>query len=75
MEDSDYRRWLTGIVRSNEVDSQNLHNHPIHGELKITAKIEADIRRAIVDNPQLKTRDIITGTYICKSRNLGFLIW
>ena len=75
MEDSDYRRWLTGIVRSNELDSQNLHNHPIHGELKITAKIDADIRRAIVDNPQLKTRDIITGTYICKSRNLGFLIW
>ena len=60
-ENSDCRRWLTGIVRSNELTSQNLHNHPIHRELKITAKIDADIRRAIVDNPQLKTQDIITG--------------
>ena len=72
MEDSDCRRWLTGIVRSNELDSQNLHNHPIHGELKITAKIDADIRRAIVDNPQLKTRDIITGIYIVNRETSAF---
>ena len=48
-------------MRSDELTSQNLHNHPIHGELKITAKIDADIRRAIVDNPHLKTQDIVTG--------------
>ena len=58
---SDHRRWLTGIVRSGELDDQNLHNHPIHGETKITAKVDADIRRAVISNPQLKTKDVIIG--------------
>ena len=51
-------------MRHNELTSQDLHNHPIHGELKITAKIDADIRRAIVDNPHLKTQDVVTGKHL-----------
>lgn len=64
VQENDCRRWITGIVRHNELTSQDLHNHPIHGELKITAKIDADIRRAIVDNPHLKTQDVVTGKHL-----------
>ena len=58
---NDNRRWLTGIVRSGDLQSQNLHNHPMHSETKIPAKVNSDLRRALVDNPHLKTSDIIVG--------------
>lgn len=58
---SDNRWWLTGLVRGPYSEEQNLHNHPIHGDLKIPGKIDADIRRAIIGNPQLKTKDIVIG--------------
>ena len=55
------QRWLTGLVRGSSSDAQSLHNHPIHGDMKISGKIDADIRRAIISNPQLKTKDIVIG--------------
>ena len=59
----DNRRWLTGLVRGPQSDAQSLHNHPIHGDTKIPGKIDADIRRAIISNPQLKTKDIVIDKY------------
>ena len=58
---SDSRRWLTGLIRGPQSDAQNLHNHALHGDLKIPGKVDADIRRAIISNPQLKTKDIVIG--------------
>ena len=58
---NDNRRWLTGIVRSGNLESNNLHNHPIHSESKIPVKVDSDIRRAVVENPHLKTTDLIVG--------------
>ena len=58
---NDNRRWLTGLVRSGELETDNLHNHPLHNETKIPVKVDSDIRRAIVENPHLKTSDLITG--------------
>ena len=61
-EDStDNRRWLTGIVRSGDLQSNNLHNHPLHSEVKIPVKVDTDIRRAVIENPHLKTSDLIVG--------------
>ena len=62
-EPADNRRWITGIVRGGELTADNLHNHPLHGNVKITAKVDSDIRRAVIENPHLKTQDIVTGTY------------
>ena len=52
---NDNRRCLTGIVRSGDLQS---HNHPMHSETKIPAKVDS---RALVDNPHLKTSDLIVG--------------
>ena len=46
---NDNRRWLTGIVRSGDLQFQNLHNHPMHSETKIPAKVDSDLCRALVD--------------------------
>ena len=57
----DKRRWLTGLVRANSMEECDLHNHPHHKERKIPVKVDTDIRRAMIDNPHLKTSDVITG--------------
>lgn len=43
----DNRRWLTGIVRSDDLQADNLHNHPLHNECKIPVKVDSDVRRAV----------------------------
>ncbi len=58
---SDNRRWLTEIVRSGDLQTDNLHNHPLHNECKIPVKIDSDVRRAVVENPHLKTSELIVG--------------
>ena len=60
VDSNDNRRWLTGLVRR-PTNDQNLHNHPLHGDLKIPGKVDADIRRAVIGNPQLKTKDLVIG--------------
>ena len=57
---NDNRRWLTGLVQSGELETDNLHNHPLHNETKIPVKVDSDIRRAIIENPHLKTSNLIT---------------
>ena len=57
----DKRRWLTGLVRAGSMEDDDLHNHPHHKERKIPVKIDTDIRRAMIDNPHLKTSDVMTG--------------
>ena len=57
----DNRRWLTGIIRFGDLQADNLHNHPIHLESKIPVKVDSDIRRAVVENPHLKTTALIVG--------------
>ena len=59
--ESDNRRWLTGIVRSSSLQADNFHNHPLHSEAKIPAKVDSDLRRALIENPHLKTSDLIVG--------------
>ncbi len=60
-DESDSRRWITGIKRSGDNKDDNLHNHPSHAATKITSKVETDIHKAVVANPHLKTADIMTG--------------
>lgn len=59
----DRRMWITGLVRGGSNNADNLHNHPIHGPAKIPSKVDADIRRAMISNPHLKTSDIVVGIY------------
>ena len=42
-------------------ENDNLHNHPIPSPTKIPSKVDADIRRAVMNNPNLKTQDIMVG--------------
>ena len=44
----DKRRWLTGLVRTGNMQEHDLHNHPHHKENKIPVKIDTDIRRAVI---------------------------
>ncbi len=57
----DHRRWLSGIDRCSDMKENFLHDHPLHADAKILAKVKADITRALVKNPHLTTRDIIVG--------------
>lgn len=57
----DKRRWISGIVRRNDMEASNLHNHPLHGPNKVPAKVVHDIQQALTLDPTLKTHDIITG--------------
>ena len=50
-------------MRSDDMLSDNLHNHPINPPSKIPVKVEADIRKAIQANPHLKTSEIMIGYY------------
>ena len=61
---SDNRRWLTGILRSGDLQSNNLHTHPLHKEMKIPVKVDTDIHRAVIDNPHLKPSDLTVGMYV-----------
>ena len=71
---TDNRRWLTGMVRSGDLQEDNLHNHPLHKEIKIPVKVDTDIRRAVIDNPHLRTSDLLVGMcyiYDCMCTNLN----
>ena len=59
----DNRRWTGGLVRSAEMSSKNLHTHPINPPSKIPVKVEADIKRALLANPHLKTSEIMIGKH------------
>ena len=60
----DKRRWIGGLLRCGDMRDNNLHSHPLNPPAKIPVKVEADIRRALVENPRLKTSDIMIGMYI-----------
>ena len=53
--------WQTGILRIGSMQGSNIHNHPLHSDSKIPAKVDSDIRKAVVANPHLKTADIVVG--------------
>ena len=57
-DESDKRRWQSGIVRNGTMEDQNIHNHPMHSDSKIPAKVDS---KAIATNPHLKTSDIVVG--------------
>lgn len=61
VDDTDKRRWLSGIVRQGDMTQTNLHNHPFHQSTKIPSKVIHDIQHALHTDPQLTTHDIITG--------------
>lgn len=74
-EESDKRRWITGVRRLGGCEDENLHNHPTHAATKISSKVDTDNRRAVVANPHLKTKDLMTGksmTIISNAINLWF---
>lgn len=59
------RRWLSGLVRSGDLSSMNLHNYPLNGASKIVVH---DICNRLDEDPSLKTHDIVTGNvymYTC----------
>ena len=57
----DKRRWLSGIVRTGNMVSSNLHNHPLNRPAKVPSKVVHDIEHAMELDPTLKTHDLITG--------------
>ena len=60
-DNSDKRRWLTGICRNSDLKQNNLHNHPLHVATKISSKIIQDIKQKMTEDPTTKTHDIVTG--------------
>ena len=61
------------------MQASDLHNHPHHKEYKIPVKVDTDIRRAVLENPHLKSSDIPIGMlyihiYICRFFHLFYLI-
>jgi len=36
---SDNHRWIIGLVRHQKEATDNLHNHPIHGPIKIAINV------------------------------------
>ena len=63
-EEKDNRRWLTGIIRCGDMQESDLHMHPHHKEYKIPVKVDTDIRQAVLENPHLKSSEILTGMCI-----------
>ena len=61
VDENDNRRWLTGITRSGDLQASDLHNHPHHKESKIPVKVDSDIRRAVLENPNIKSSELLTG--------------
>lgn len=57
----DKRRWLTGIVRTGDLASNNLHNHPLNGPVKVPSKVVHDIEHALELDPTITTHDLVTG--------------
>lgn len=41
----------------------DLHNHPHHEVKKILVKVDTDIRRVVIENPHLKTSDVLIGKH------------
>ena len=60
-DESDTRRWITGIKRGSQNEENNLHNHPCHQATKWTKKIVSDLQEAVINNPLLKTSDLVVG--------------
>ena len=61
---SDKRRWIGGIIRSQDVPADtNLHNHPVKRCLshKLPSMVTADITRTLEDNPCLTTQQLASG--------------
>ena len=58
---NDHRRWIGGIVRSEKHSSSSLHNHDLHGSIKISQCVQDKIASAITANPTLTPTDISAG--------------
>ena len=56
----DKRRWLSGIVRRDDMMSNNLHNHPLPAPTKVPAKVVHDIQQAVSLDSSLHTHDLVT---------------
>ena len=75
-DNSDKRRWLTGICRNGDLKPNNLHNHPLHVATKISSKIIQDIKQKMTEDPTTKTYDIVTGMaqfYGISHTNINYL--
>ena len=44
-----------------ENEENNLHNHPCHQATKWTKKMVSDLQEAVINNPLLKTSDLVVG--------------
>ena len=62
----DHRRWIGGIVRVEKHITSSLHNHPLHGSIKISQCVQDEIASAVISNPALTPTDIAAG------KGLGF---
>ena len=60
-DEGDKRQWLSGIIRTGDLKSSNLHNHSLNGPSKVLSKVVHDIQRSLELDPTLKTHDLITG--------------
>ena len=58
---NDKRRWISGITRTGNLESNNLHNHSLLGPNKIPSKVVHNIQQALDLDPSLTTHDIVTG--------------
>ena len=68
-DENDKWRCLSVIVRTGDLKSSNLHNHPLNGPTKVPSRIVHDIQHALEMDPTLKTHDIITGKQTPKCRS------
>ena len=55
----DKRRWQIGLVRSGDLNSENLHHHHLNAASKILSWVVHDIYND--KDPSWKTHDIVTG--------------
>jgi len=58
---SDNCRWVIGLVKHQKEATDNLHNHPIHGPIKIAKCVKESISKAVYLNSVLTPVDISHG--------------
>ena len=63
----DHRRWIGGIIRAEKCTTSNLHNHALHGCIKISQCVKDKIATAVTLNPALTPTDVAAG------KGMGFI--
>ena len=65
--EKDNRRWIGGIVRNQKDETNNLHNHELHGAFKICNLVQDKISHAVQSNWS------ITPTDVSQGKGIGFI--